>query len=170
MNMTTSRTYRWLVLGVAAVVATVGGTCGGAGDCVQSKCASGAWMHIPLSVAPASLVGATVRACRNLECYSAAMPDLPTAGGAGATLYFADVTFVVGNYWRKADDSIGVDVEWHVGSPEEAQDGDHYVVTLVAAAGTETTLLDKTASYQPSARSPEECPQSPHCLWVELVP
>lgn len=170
MNTMRSRKYQGFVVGVAVLVTVVVGTCGGVENCSQPKCASGAWMHIPMAVAPAGLVGSTVQVCRNDECYQTAMPDLPTAGGAGATLYFAGATFVLGNYWRLENESIGLDVEWHIADPGQAVDGDHYVVSLMDAAGAASIMLDKIATYQESERSPEECANGARCMVVELTP
>lgn len=170
MHAMQGKKLRWLAFGAAGLAGLVLGTCGGMDTCGEPKCVSGAWMHIPVGAAPATLVGTTVQVCRNDECYLAAMPDLPTAGGAGATLYFAGATFVLGTYWQEADESIGLDLEWRVAGPEEAADGDHYVVTFVDAAGIASTMLDKIAVYRQSEPSPEECAHGARCRVVELTP
>jgi hypothetical protein len=83
---------------------------------------------------------------------------------------FSDTTDVVGTLWQRADQSLVLEVEWHVGSPDQAVDGDRYLVTLVDAAGGATTLLDKTATYQPTAPDPRQCAAAAPCVIADLAP
>ncbi len=143
-------------------------TCGGADTCVQSKCTSGASLAIPLASPPAS--GTTVTVCRNAECYTAALPELPAAAEASAGLAFTGVTFVVGTLWQDANHSVGLDVEWQAGGPDAVVDGDHYVVTLTLPSGASTTLLDQIATYSTLPPDPKECSPEPTRRIAQLTP
>jgi hypothetical protein len=161
---------RWIALAGATLAVAAHVACGGAESCVQSKCTSGAWLHIPLTSDVASLAGAAVSVCRNDECYTAPLPDVPSADSAGSSVSFAGTVAVLGTLWQKADRSVVLDVEWHVGDPSQTVDGDHYVVKLTNAAGVATTLLDKPATYHLTELNPEECTPATRCTIVELTP
>jgi hypothetical protein len=145
----------WVVFGAAALLAAIAPACGGADACMAVKCTSGAWMDIPLAAAPAA--GTAVTVCRNAECYTAALPELPAADEASAGLSFPGVTFVMGTLWRDADGTVGLDLEWYLGSADAVADGDRYVVTFTDASGTATVKLDKLATYSTVAATPEAC-------------
>ena len=160
--------HRWLAFGSAALVATFLAVCGGCNPCVPSRCTSGALMTIPITSSAASLAGTTVTVCRNAECYTATLPDVPVAGGGGTGLFFSGTTFVLGTLWQNASGSIGLDLEWHLDS-SQLQDGDHYVVTFTNAAGVVTPVLDKTATYTQLPPSPEECAGGATCSIANLT-
>ena len=121
-----------------------------------------------LTSSAASLAGTTVTVCRNAECYTATLPDVPVAGGGGTGLFFSGTTFVLGTLWQNASGSIGLDLEWHLDS-SQLQDGDHYVVTFTNAAGVVTPVLDKTATYTQLPPSPEECAGGATCSIANLT-
>ena len=163
--------YRLFVLGSAALAAGLFTTCGGietSNTCGKLTCTSGALLHIPLGSNAASLVGATATACRNGECYVWPLPSLPATGSDGITAILPGATSVFGTFWLNADKSITLDVEWRMDDASQVQDGDRYVVTLTDAAGTPTTLLDKTAAYQTLAPNGDAC--APVCSYADLVP
>jgi len=173
--MLTSNRVRCVVLGSAALLMAFVATCGGADSCVAIKCSSGALMRIQLVPAPSpgpsitgGLRGSTVTACRNAECYSTTLPDVPAAGGTETSFFFGGTTFVLGSLWQNPDQSVDMDIEWYL-SASQVVNGDHYVVTL-NQGGVTTTLLDKTATYEPRARSPEECEGGAVCLFAVLTP
>jgi hypothetical protein len=144
-------------------------SCGDSDSCVQVPCTSGAWLHIPLP-AGGGWSAASVSVCRNAECYVAALPAVPSPDSAGASVVFTDTTDVVGILWQRADQSLVLEVEWHVGDPSQVVDGDRYVATLVDAAGQTTLLLDKTATYQPAAPDPRQCASAAPCAIADLTP
>lgn len=166
--MLSYRKTRYPVLAGAALLAASIATCGGADVCIQVKCTSGAAMEIPLASLPTS--GTTVTVCRNAECYTAPLPELPGAEEASAGLSFAGATFIVGTLWQEANHSVGLDLEWRTGSAEAVVDGDRYVVTLTDPAGTTTAVLDRTATYALLEPSPEQCSPSPTCRIARLQP
>jgi hypothetical protein len=160
---------RWFVLVCVSYVMGLVMACGGSDTCVESKCISGAWMHIP--VAPATgLAGGTLSVCRNTECYTATLPPVPPADSAGASVFFAGTESVLATLWQQLDQTVVLDVEWHVGDSSQAAEGDHYVVTLTTAAGGAGTLLDKLATYHLTEPNPEECTPATICSITELVP
>lgn len=158
------------LLVAASLVAALLPCCGDSDSCVQVPCISGAWLHIPLGAGGASLSGTTVSVCRNAECYAAALPAVPSADSAGASLVFTGTTDVVGTLWQEADQSLVLEIEWHVGSVSQAVDGDRYVVTLVDAAGRATPLLDKVATYQATTPDPRQCAAAAPCVIADLAP
>jgi hypothetical protein len=176
MAMTRNRGFGWLALLGAGLGASLLAVCGGSEQCVPSQCASGALLQIQLvpppsggtgpSITLVGLPGGTLTVCRNDECYFATLPDAPAPGGAEASLAFAGTELVAGSIWQNADQSIDMNVEWHL-TPEQAVNGDHYVVT---ASRLPTSLLDKTASYSPTTPGPNECPGGPVCQIAVLVP
>jgi hypothetical protein len=175
--MLTSDRVRCLVLGSAALLMASVATCGGADSCVAVRCSSGALMRIQLVPPPfpdvgssitGGLRGSTLTACRNAECYSSTLPDVPAAGGTEESFFFGGTTFVLGSLWQNPDQSVDMDVVWYL-STSQVVNGDHYVVTL-NQGGVTTTLLDKTATYEPVARSPEECEGGEVCLFAVLTP
>ena len=161
---------RLFVLCSAALATVFISTCGGleTNPCGTAGCTSGAWLHVPLAVSMASQPNMTVTACKNTECYTSRLPALPAAGGAGTSMDFSAVTFVLGTLYQNSDHSIGLDIEWHVDDASLVTDGDQYVVTLTSAAGSTTTLLDKTATYQTLAPNGPTC--APVCSSVALAP
>jgi len=163
--------HRLFVLGLAALAAGIFATCGGvetSNTCGKLKCTSGAALHVALGSDAASLVGATASVCRNTECYAWPLPSLPAKGSDGTTAIFPGATSVYGTFWLNANMSITLDIEWRVDDASQVQDGDHYVVTLTDAAGTATTILDKTATYQSLAPNGDGC--APVCSYADLVP
>jgi hypothetical protein len=139
--------------------------------CKTETCTSGAWIHIPLTVAASVLAQAKVTACRNGECHDWLLPSLP-AGGQEA---FPDAPFLMGVLRVNSDQSIGLDIQWTLdaipggtgidaGSP--MADGDHYVVILTSSGGLASTLLDQVATYEPYAPNGPDCP--PICTQAVL--
>jgi hypothetical protein len=161
---------RWIVLASAVSTLGLAVACGGSDTCVQSKCSSGAWMHIPLPSGTTGLAGAPLTVCRNVECYAATLPAVPSADSTGASVFFPGTSPVVATLWQQVDQTVVLDVEWHVSDSSQAVDGDHYVVTLTTAAGAPTTLLDKTAAYHLTEPNPEECTPATRCSIAELAP
>jgi hypothetical protein len=155
---------------LAAAPLALGLACGGSDKCVQSKCISGAWLHVPLATTASGLAGMSVSVCRNAECYSASLPALLPADSTGASVFFPATTTVGGNLWQQVDGSVVLDLEWHVDDASQTVDGDRYVVTLTSAIGVATTVLDKTAAYQATEPSPEECTPATRCSISELTP
>jgi hypothetical protein len=137
---------------------------------VQSKCSSGAWLHIPLATTASGLAGMSVSVCRNSECYSASLPALLPADSTGASVFFPATTLVGGNLWQQVDGSVVLDLEWHVDGTSLVADGDHYVVSLTSAIGASTPVLDKTAVYHPTEPSLNECTPVTLCSMTELTP
>jgi hypothetical protein len=160
---------RCLLVAASLVVALLP-CCGDTDSCVQVPCVSGAWLHIPLGASGASLSGTTVSVCRNVECYAAALPAVPSPDSAGASLVFSVTPDVVGTLWQKADQSLVLEVEWHLGSVSQAVDGDRYLVTLVDATGRTTPLLDQVATYQATTPDPRQCPGAAPCVIADLSP
>jgi hypothetical protein len=160
----------WLALASLTILGASLPSCGGSGSCIEVKCASGAWLHIPLSSPAASLAGAVVTVYRNGEFHAASLPAVPSPDSAGASVVFPDTADLVGTLWQEADQSVVLDLEWHLGSASQAADGDHYVVTLTDAASATTTLLDKTATYQPTAPDPRQCAGAATCSIAMLTP
>jgi hypothetical protein len=141
--------------------------------CKAETCTSGAWIHMPLTVAATVLDQAKVTVCRNLECHDWALPPLP----AGGQETFPDAPFLMGALWLKADQSITLDIQWTLdpsagGTGIDAgaamSDGDHYVVALTSSAGLTFTLLDQPATYHPFTPNGPDCP--PVCTQAVLSP
>jgi hypothetical protein len=160
------RCFGLLVAGLGATWLAV---CGGDHPCVPSQCSSGALMTVPLTVSAAALSGTSVSVCRNAECYTAALPDVPAPASGGASIFFKDVSFVWGTISQAANLAIELDLEWHLDA-SQLQDGDHYVVTLTNPASIATVVLDKTATYSALAPLPGECAGSAGCSIAELTP
>jgi hypothetical protein len=160
---------RWFPLSFAASALGLAVACGGSDTCVESKCISGAWMHISLPPGLNGLEGAPLTVCRNVECYIANLPAVPSPDSTGASVFFPGSP-VVATLWQKVDQTAVLDVEWHVDDSSQTVDGDHYVVTLEATAGSPTTLLDQTAVYHLTEPDPNECTPEVRCSIVELVP
>jgi len=171
-----NRRQRWRVLVCAGLAATLLSVCGGSTACVPSQCTSGALMKIQLVPAPSygtgpsitrvGIGGGPITVCRNDECFSSTLPDEPAPGGAEASLAFAGTDLVVGSIWQNADQSIDMDIEWHLAA-EQVVNGDHYVVTR---DGFPTSLLDKAATYTPTTPGPDACAGGPVCQVVVLTP
>lgn len=174
--MMTRNKIGWLGFGWAASLAAFAAACGGTDTCIAVQCTSGALMRIRLVPPPTGgsgpsisggLAGSTVTACRNNECYSTTLPDVPAAGDTEANLPFGNTTFVLGSLWQNPDQSVDMGIEWHLAS-DQVVDGDHYVVTL-NQGGVTTTLLDKLATYSAVAKAPEACGPG-DCRIAELSP
>jgi hypothetical protein len=127
-------------------------------------------MHIPVPSAPSQLSGATLGVCRNLECYTATLPALPAANTGGVAVYFPSDSPVLATLSQQVDQTVVLDVEWHVADVSQTVDGDHYVVTMTSGTGSPSALLDKTAAYHPTQPSPEECTPAASCSIAELAP
>jgi hypothetical protein len=163
-----ARTERcgWIALALLTLLLPA---CGGSDGCTEVTCTSGAWLHIPLPLPAASLVGATVAVSRNSEAYAAPLPVDVLSPDSGVAVVFAS-SDVAGILWQQPDQSVVLDIEWHLGSASEAVDGDHYVVTLTDAASVTTPLLDGSATYQPTVPDPRQCTGAATCSIAELTP
>jgi hypothetical protein len=169
MAMMGKRGGRRFVLVGAGLGAALLSACGDDNPCIPSQCTSGALLQIPVGTSAAALVGTTATVCRNTECYTATLPEVPAAGGGGVGVFFTDTAPVSGTLWQAPTGTIELDLEWQLDSTQ-VQDGDHYAVTFTSAAGTATTLLDQTATYAPTAPGPGECSGGPVCRIAVLAP
>jgi hypothetical protein len=135
--------------------------------CTEAGCKSGAAMSINMQSTPGSLAGQTATVCRNSECYSALLPTTSTASSA-SRFPFAGTTHVNGELWALPDQSTRLNIEWRNMNDTQPQSADRYTVSLTDAAGTSSTLLDKTATYLKASPNGDDC--GPICWYANLSP
>lgn len=109
-----------------------------------------------------------ITVCRKDVCYDWLPTPLSSTEAGGSTEVISNVADITATLWRNSDGSVTLDIEWRVDDESQLQNGDHYVVKLADGAGTPTTYLDMTASYQESTPSGPDC--GPVCLQASLSP
>ena len=135
--------------------------------CNEAGCKSGASMSINVQSTPGSLAGQTVTVCRNAECYSALLPTI-TSTSSFSTFRFVDTTQVSGELLALPDQSTRLLIEWRNMDEIQPPSTDRYTVSLADAAGTSSTLLDRTATYLKSSPNGDDC--GPICWHAGLSP
>jgi len=155
---------RWTVIGLAVLAPLFFVACGGSKATTKTPCSSGAWLHIPLDSSVAAMTQPTITVCRNGACYPWAPQPLPTTGSGGTEEAIPAGTTtdsIKGTFWRNADGTVTLDIEWWVTDPTVLVDGDRYQVTLADGTDPATTILDKSATYAASGPSGgPTCPQA----------
>jgi hypothetical protein len=158
----------WLALrcGVVAL-ASVPALANCSKTCTEAGCLSGASMSINMQSTPGALVGQTATVCRNTECYSALLPTTSSASSA-FRFPFAGTTQVDGELWALPDQSTRLFIEWRSMDSIQPQSVDRYTVSLTDAAGSSSTLLDRTATYRKESPNGDDC--GPICWHAGLSP
>jgi len=161
---------RFVLIGLAMLALALAGACGDSSPKADlpTPCTPGAWLHISLSSAVASMAQPKVTVCRNSSCFTSIFQQLPSSGSGGTPEQsMSDTAAITGTLWRNLDGSVSLDIEWRIDDQSLLVDGDHYVVTLADGAGVATAVLDKTATYVMSA--PGVADAGPICLQATLL-
>ncbi len=135
--------------------------------CNEAGCISGTSMGINMQSSPGSLAGQTATVCRNTECYSALLPTTSSATSV-SRFTFAGTTQVEGELSALPDQSTRLLIKWRNMDETQPPSTDRYTVSLTDAAGTSSTLLDKTATYLKSSPNGDDC--GPICWHADLSP
>ena len=135
--------------------------------CNEAGCISGASVGINMQSSPGSLAGQTAAVCRNTECYSALLPTVASASSV-SRFTFAGTTQVEGELSALPDQSTRLLIKWRNMDETLPPLTDRYTVSLTDAAGTSSTLLDKTATYSKSSPNGDDC--GPICWQASLSP
>ena len=135
--------------------------------CNEVGCKSGVSMGINIQSSPGSLAGQTATVCRNTECYLALLPTTSSASSV-SRFTFAGTTQVEGELSALPDQSTRLLIKWRYMDETQPPSTDRYTVSLTDAAGTSSTLLEKTATYSKSSPNGDDC--GPICWHAELSP